>query len=139
MSSGDVNAIIRAFLAAQASLTAVVSTRIHCPRIPEKSALPALAFFGRGGDSNPHIPPIVTPSVQFDCWGSDPIQARQVYHTLYDILQGMENQSVVIAPNTYRILSAAEEVQPQDLQDVEYPGYFKVLAFFSIKVQISPV
>lgn len=135
--SGDVNAILRAYLAAQAGLTAVVSTRIYCPRLPEKASLPALSFFARGGSSTPYIPPIVDPSFQFDCWGTSPIEARSVYAALYDVLQGIENQSVVVGGSTYRILSAVEEVQGQDIQDVEYPAYHRVVAFFKVTIQIS--
>ncbi len=36
---------------------------------------------------------------------------------------------------TYKILSAIEEVQGQDLVDVEIPNYFRTLCFFSIMVR----
>jgi hypothetical protein len=134
--SRDVNSIMRAYLAAQAGLTAVVSTRIYCPRLPEKASLPALAFFVRGGSSTAYIPPIVDPSFQFDCWGNSPIEARSVYTALYDVLQGIENQSVAVGGDTYRILSAVEEVQGQDIQDVENPGYHRVMTFFKVVIQI---
>jgi hypothetical protein len=135
--SGDANSILRTWLAAQASLTAVVSTRIYCPRLPEKATLPALAFFVRGGSSTPYIPPLVDPSFQFDCWGSSPIEARSVYTALYDVLQGQENLPVVVGITTYYIKSAIEEVQGQDIQDVEYPDYHRVLTFFRVKIAIA--
>lgn len=134
--SGDVNSIMRAFLAAQAGLTTIVSTRIYCPRLPEKAVLPALAFFVRGGSSTAYIPPIVDPSFQFDCWGTSSIEARSVYTALYDVLQGIENEPVVVGGNTYYIKSAIEEVQGQDIQDVEYPHYHRVVAFFRVKIAI---
>lgn len=131
----DTNSIIKAFLVLQTVLTAIVSDRIVASRLPENTVLPALSFFTRGGSSTPYIPGIVTPSVQFDCWGYTPIIARQVYRALYDVLQGIQNQDVVVGGTTYRILSAIEEVQGQDLQDVDIPDYFKVLAFFSIMIR----
>lgn len=91
----DTNSIIYAYLVAQTTLTAVVGTRIYCPRLPENATLPALGFFTRGGSSTPYIPGIVTPSVQFDCWAESPQGARQVYRALYDVLQGIQNQAIV--------------------------------------------
>ena len=91
MAIADTNAIIRAYLATQTALTALVSTRIYSPRLPENATLPAIGFFTRGGSSTPYIPGIVTPSVQFDCWADNPIEARQVYRALYNALQGIQN------------------------------------------------
>lgn len=128
----DTNSIIRAYLASgvgvTAPLVALVGTRIYCPRLPENAVLPAVGFFTRGGTSNPHIPDLPSPSVQFDCWATTPIIARQVYRALYDALQGI--QQVAVGAN--RILSAREEVQGQDLQDQDIPNYFRVLTFFEI-------
>lgn len=144
--SGDANAILRAYLAGHCwppipppTLIAIVEDRIYCPRLPEKTALPALAFFVRGGDSTPYIPPIVDPSFQFDCWGTSPLEARSVYRALYEFLQDTDNQQVIVGADTYRIFSAIEEVQGQDIQDVEFPSYHKVLTFFKVKIQIEEV
>lgn len=131
----DTNSIIRTFLALQASLTDIVGTKIYCPRIPETVELPALGFFTRGGSSTPYIPGIVTPSVQFDCWGASPLAARQIYRALYDVLQGVQNQSVTVDGSDYLILSAREEVQGQDLQDVDIPSYYRVLTSFEIMIR----
>jgi len=131
----DTNSIIRAFLVVQTVLTNIVFHRIYCPRLPEKAVLPALGFFTRGGSANPHIPGIVSPSVQFDCWGISPQAARQVYRALYDVLQGIQNQTVTVDGSDYTILSAIEEVQGQDLQDVDIPAYYRVLTFFSIMIR----
>jgi len=137
MPSGDVNSILRVYLADAAvnpALFAIVGTRIYCPRLPEKATLPALGFFVRGGSSTPYIPPIVEPSFQFDCWGNNPIEARSVYTALYEALQGIQNVKVTIAPTDYYIKSAIEEVQGQDVQDVEYPNYHRVIAFFRVLI-----
>ena len=134
----DTNSIIRAFLVLQATLTdevgGGVSPRIYCPRLPENASLPALGFFTRGGTSTPYIPGMVTPSVQFDCWATSPLAARQIYRALYDVLQGIQNQTVTVDGSDYLILSAIEEVQGQDLQDIDIPAYYRVLALFSIMI-----
>ncbi len=131
MAVADVNAIIQTYLLTAASLVALVVDRIYCPRLPEKATLPAVSYFVRGGLSTPYIPGIVEPSVQFDCWAANPIDAREVYRALYDALQGIQNITV----GSYQIMSAIEEVQGQDLVDVEIPNYFRVLTFFSIMVR----
>jgi len=130
----DSNAVIRAYLAADPGLITLVGTRIYSPRLPENCPLPALGFFTRGGVNNPHIEPLLNPSKQFDCWGSSPIIARQVYRALYDALQGIQYTKVTTGGTDYYILSAIEEVQGQDLQD-EMQGYFRVLTFFQIIVR----
>ncbi len=131
----DTNSIIRAYLVDQTVLTDIVAMRIISPRIPENTVLPALGFFTRGGSSTPYIPGIVTPSVQFDCWGATPLVARQVYRALYDVLQGIQNVTVTVDGSDYLILGATEEVQGQDLQDVDIPEYFRVLTSFSIMIR----
>ena len=139
MSLPDSNAIIWKYLTTASALTnpliALVGARIYCPRLPENATLPAVGFFTRGGTSTPYIPDMPDPSVQFDCWADDPIEARQVYRTLYDALQGIQNVAVTIGANTYYIISAREEVQGQDLAEDEIPNYYRVLTFFEIKVR----
>ncbi len=131
MAIADTNSIIRAYLTTCGTLTGLIggaTPRIYCPRLPENCILPALGYFTRGGRSSPYIPGIITPSVQFDCWGNTPIEARQVYRALYDSLQGIQNYP-------YEILSAIEEVQGQDLVDELVPNYFRTLCFFSIMIR----
>ena len=91
----DTNSIVRTYLATQTVLTTLVGARIYCPRLPENATLPAVSFFTRGGLSTPYIPGMPEPSVQFDCWADNPIEARKVYRALYDSLQGIQNISVV--------------------------------------------
>ena len=131
----DSNTIVNAYLSVDPGLVALVGARIYTPRLPERAGLPAIGFFTRGGTNNPHIEPLLNPSKQFDCWGSNPIIARQVYRALYDALQGIERTKVSIAGTDYYILSAIEEVQGQDLVDAEIPNYFRVLTFFQIMVR----
>jgi hypothetical protein len=131
MAIPDANAIVRAYLAANAGLTAIVGTRIYCPRLPEDATLPALGFFIRGGTSSPYTPEITSPSFQFDCWANSSIGARALYRALYDALQGIQN--VTVGSNL--ILGAREEVQGIDLVDVDVPNFFRVLCFFQIMIR----
>lgn len=134
MAITDVNAVVRSYLATCGTLTALiggVNPRIYCPRLPENATLPALSFFSRGGVNNPYIPGIITTSIQVDCWASTSIVARQIYRTLYDNLQGIQDTTV----GAYKILSAIEEVQGQDLVDSEIPDYFRVLSFWSLMIR----
>ena len=131
----DTNRIIRAHLAANAGFVALVGARIYCPRLPENATLPAVSFFTRGGISTPYIPEIVSPSIQFDCWADDPIEARSIYRALFDALQGIQDTKITIGGTDYWILGAREEVQGQDLVDAEIPNYFRVLTFFEIMIR----
>ena len=135
MSLPDTNAIIRTYLTTASMfvdpLIALVGNDIFCPRAPENADLPNVTFFTRGGRSTPYIPDLPSPSVQFDCWADDPIEAREIYRALYDALQGIQN--VVVGSNT--ILSSVEEVQGQDLVDTDIPGRFRVLSFWEIMIK----
>lgn len=142
----DTNAVIQAYLKADVGIHALVADRIYCPRLIENAVLPAIGFFTRGGSrANPHIPPLLSPSKQFDCWAKTEevagveikgsITARAVYRALYDALQGIQNVKVTIGATDFYILSAIEEVQGQDLVDVDIQGYFRVLTFFEIIVR----
>ena len=130
----DTNAIIRAYLVTQTTLTGLiggVNPRIYCPRLPENATLPAISFFTRGGLTNPHIEKIVSPSVQFKCWAGNPIDAREVYRALFSALQGIQ----MVTVGSYSILGALEEVQGQDLVDADIQGYFNVLTFFEVMIR----
>jgi hypothetical protein len=131
MNLPDTNTILRTYLLTQDDLTALVGQRIYCPRAPENATLPNITFFTRGGRSTPYIPDLPSPSVQIDCWADDPIEARELYRTLYDALQGIQN--VTVGSNV--ILSAIEEVQGQDLVDTDIPGRFRVLSFWEIMIR----
>ncbi len=136
MAIADTNAVLISYLTTASTkvspLIALVASRVYCPRLPENASLPAVSLFTRGGpDTNPHIPGIVIPSVQIDCWADDPLEARNIYRKVYDALQGIQNVTV----GSSQIMSAIEEVQGQDLVDVEIENYFRVLTFFSVMVR----
>ena len=130
----DVNEIVRSYLIANLDIIALFapdSPRIYCPRLPENTKLPAVNLFVRGGSSTPYIPNIPSPSFQIDCWDDNLIGARLLYRTVYSALQGIQDITV----GAFKILSAIEEVQGQDLVDSEIPNYFRVLTFFSIMIR----
>ncbi len=135
----DTNVIVRTYLLESSVLTdpliALIGARLHCPRLPQNAVLPAISFFGRGGSADAEVPSVFSPSVQFDCWADNLIEARQVYRALYDALQGLDSAEVTIDGTLYYIMKAREEVHGQDLVDVDIPDYFRVLVFYSITIQ----
>jgi len=144
----DTNYIIREYLVNNAGMIAFFAPdapRIYCPRLPEKTTLPAISFFTRGGSSSPYIPPLPEPSVQFDCWAEEyagapssaSVRARTVYRALYDVLQGIQREVVAVGGTSYIIWSAIEEVQGQDLVDVDIQGYFRTMAFFKFMIKAT--
>jgi len=139
MSLVDTDRLIRQYLTTAHAFTnpliALVGSRIYCPRLPENATLPAVSYFTRGGTADYNVVHIASPSVQFDCWADNSIDAREVYRALFDALQGLGNAPVVIGGTTYYITKAREEVQGQDLVDVEIPNFFRVLTFYSITIQ----
>ena len=135
----DTNILLRTYLltasATNNPLIALIGARMYCPRLPENAQLPAVSFFTRGGGSSVERPTGYWPSVQFDCWAANSIDAREVYRKLYDALQGLGNAPVVVGGVTYYIIQAREEVQGQDLVDVEIPNYFRVMTFYSVTIR----
>lgn len=139
----DTNALIRAHLLTSSVLTdplialigGIASPRLYCPRLPENAILPAVSFFTRGGVADAEVPSIFSPSVQFDCWADNPIDAREVYRALYDALQGLDSVSITVDGTIYYIMKAREEVHGQDLVDIDILGYFRVLTFYSITIK----
>ena len=142
MAIADTNKIIRDYLITQTTLTDLIggaTPRIYCPRLPGNTILPAVSYFTRGGSSDLHIKPILSPSIQFNCWALDydgapsdaSVRAREVYRALYDALQGIQ----MVTVGAYTILSAREEVQGQDLVDADIPNYFRVLTFFEVMIR----
>lgn len=132
----DTNVVIREYLIAQATLTDLVGERIYAANpLPENTPLPAIAFFTRGGTSLSAVPVVVSPSVQFNCWAEDPIEARKIYRALYDVLNGLGNAEITIDGINYYITGVVEETQGQDIQSTDIPGYWNTLTFYSITIR----
>ncbi len=133
---GDPIAIMHQYLSDQLPLMDLCSGGIYSPRLPSTKSPPALAFFIRGGTSNPHIPPTPSPSFQFDCLADDPREAYKIYRELYDTIQGLQNETVTVAGTDYRIMSVVEEVQGQQIQPVDPKDYHRVLGLFQVTMEV---
>ena len=132
----DTNVVIGDYLVSRTALTALVSTHIYAANpLPKDVTLPCISFFTRGGTSIPSVPQIVVPSVQFSCWATTALGAREIYRALYDELNGLYDANVTIGGTVYWIMRAIEEVQGEDLQDIDIPGYWRVLTFYSITIR----
>ncbi len=134
--TGNPVAIMRTYLGDQLPLMALITGGLYSPRLPESKSPPAMAFFVRGGTANPHIPPIPSPSFQFDCWADSPEVAYDIYKELYDTIQGLQNQTVTVGGTDYRIMSAVEEVQGQQIQPVDPQDYHRVLGLFQVTMEV---
>ena len=135
----DTNAIVLTYLRTS-GLEAAVGGRIFCPRLPEGTSLPAISFFTRGGSALPIKGADVSPSIQFDCWADNPIEARDLYGVLFEFLQGTGGYytasiAVTVGADTAHILEAHEEVHGQDIRDIDLPKLFSVRAFFTIRMK----
>ena len=138
----DTNLLIRTYLLTSSvtndPLIALIGAKLYQGRLPLNAVLPAISYLTRGGVASPEVPSVVSPSIQFDCWASNPTGAREVYRALYDAMQGLGNAEVTIGGTTYYITKAREEVQGQDLQDIDIPSYFEVRTFYSVTVRDYP-
>ena len=137
---GNPVAIMHTYLSAQAPLMALATGGLYSPRIPGGKSPPAIAFFVRGGTSNPHIPPLVTVSFQFDCWAnSDDTpneDAYDIYLELYETLQGIQNKIVTVGADTYKIKSVVEEVSGQQIQPVDPKDYHRTMGLFQAMMEV---
>jgi len=131
MAIADINSIINTYLNTLTTLIALTSTRIYAVLLPEDPVLPAVSYNVIGGPNDPYIPGRLNPSVQFDCWAENEIDAWEVYRKLYDGLQGVQFKTV----GDYQIQSAIEEVQGQVITDAEISGFFRVMCIFSLVIR----
>lgn len=122
----DAGAAIRTSLLTQTTLTSVISTRLWAERVtPLEGYVPAqggaIAFRIRGGGTMYHNG-LISPSVQFKCYGIDEKTANTVYRALFDTLHDKAFSS---------IRAAQCEVLGQTAQepDTQWPY---VLTFFTI-------
>ncbi len=135
----DTNMVILNYLRTS-GLEAAVGGRIYCPRLPEKATLPAISFFTRGGSALPIKGVDVSPSIQFDCWADNPIEARDLYGILFEFLQGTGGYytasiAVTVGADTAYIREIHEESHGQDIRDIDLPNLYSVRAFFSMRIK----
>ena len=137
---GNPVAIMHKYLSAQAPLMALATGGLYSPRIPGGESPPAIAFFVRGGSSNPNIPPLPTVSFQFDCWAnSDDTPAEdayEIYLELYDAIQGIQNKIVTVGGTPYKIKSVIEEVSGQQIQPVAPETYHRTMGLFQVMMEV---
>jgi hypothetical protein len=128
----DVHDIIRDYLLTQSGVTTLVSTRIYAGRDvpPETYALtdgPCITLRVRGGNED-YEGALLTPSVQFKCYGATDYVANSVYRALDDALHG-DGLSATL-------LHGEREVQGQPLEEpqTEWPY---TLAFYQVMIRNS--
>lgn len=126
----DSNEVVRAFLVAQPEIQAVVDQRVFCPRIPEDSELPAIGLHTAAGHGLEKLPEVFSASVQIDCWASTLMEAREVYRTVYDVMQWRWG----LTSGASTLLSIYEETHGQDMPE-EPLHYWRVLSQWRITIQ----
>lgn len=128
----DVHDIIRDYLLTQSGVTDLVGTHIYAGRDvpPETYALdddgPCVTFRVRGGNED-YEGALLTPSVQFKCYGATDYEANEVYRAVDDALHVQHDA-------TTGILHAEREVMGQPLEEpqTEWPY---TLAFYLVMVR----
>jgi len=131
--------IIWAYLGAVEALTDIVGTlpiRIYGGAVPEGAGYPSISYSSRGGPPpNPYITGIQKISYQFDCWAETALGASALQIALFNALQGVQNEEVVVDGTTYKILGARAETPPQELMTEDIPTIYRVLTFFEIMLK----
>ncbi len=128
------NKVLREYLLADTALAALVGTNVAYPDLPADTdiagkmgtAVRAVVFGARGGRSDIETP-LLRPSYQVRCWALRPAEAREVYAAVFDALHGKNN----LAGTSGKILSAFEEVSPQDVTDDD-TGWATVIGFYRL-------
>lgn len=76
------------FLSAQASITALVSTRIYPVKLPQGVTFPCLSYQLISEPRDYTLDKVSVPNatVQFDCWGKTYLEANQLGDALVNVL-----------------------------------------------------
>ena len=119
---------LRDYLLTQAGLMALTGTRIYAeanspPAGYKPSDGGAVCFKARGGRPD-YVDVIVTPSMQFKCYGATELLANLVYAALYDALHNAQ---------TNAIRGARCEILGTTLAEPE-TGWPFVLTFFRVPI-----
>lgn len=125
----DAVAAIREVLLADGPLVTKVSDRIHLQRLPEGHDFDqqALVLSTRGGTTELYVP-FIRPSLQFQCWGKDTIDAQETYRLLHDALHDKSRVSV----SSGFLVYSFEEVHGQNLIDPDSKRPYVVAMFRAI-------
>ena len=114
----DVHDVIRDYLLTVSGVTDLVGTRIYAGRDVPPSSFSlvddgaCIAFRVRGGDED-YEGALLTPSVQFKCYGQTDLEANTVYRALDDALQV---QHLMPDPGQYAADLAVASLGERDLQ-----------------------
>jgi hypothetical protein len=142
----DSNAAFVAWISQSTALTGLLGAAmgiqpgppaIYCGMLPEgyKPEVNgrAITFATRGGPGADPEVPIISPSIQVECWAPALCsqQAREVYRALFDQIAGKCN--INLGANGY-ILSCIEEVHGQDLTDPD-TQWTSVLAYYRLTLR----
>jgi len=134
----DPHSTIRTFLAADSTLTALISARLYAGRdVPppayKPNTGPAICFRVRGGageyGGRDYEDALVIPSVQFKCYGATEVTAMTCYRTLVDALHNGSDGD---------ILHAEESGIGQPLEESGTERRWRfVLCFFDVMIRAS--
>lgn len=125
----DANAKIREFLVADVPLVNLCGTRIYAGRdVPPEGYNPAdgdaITFKIRGGSPD-YDDALLSPSVQFKCYGATELAAMACYRALYDALHNGTGATV---------LHGESEILGQALEEPDTQWTF-VLAYFTVMLR----
>ena len=122
----DAVAAIQEVLLADAALVVKVGDRVYLQRLPEGHDFDqqAVVLTVRGGSTDLYVP-FIRPSVQFQCWGKDTIDAQEVYRLLFEALHDRSRISVASG----FLIFAFEEVFGQTLIDPDTKKSYVIAIF----------
>ena len=125
----DAVAAIQEVLLADAALVVKVGDRVYLQRLPEGHDFDnqAVVLTIRGGSTDLYVP-FIRPSVQFQCWGKDTIDAQETYRLLHDALHDKSR----VAVGSGFLVYAFEEVHGQNLIDPDSKRPYVVAMFRAI-------
>jgi hypothetical protein len=120
--------IIRTYIAANAGLTALVSTRIYwgttMPAGYTVDAGPAILMNTRGGGQD-YTSKVLQPTISFQCIAGDDLAAFNVAKALYDALNDKQ---------TYSIMEARQTTPPQLIFDQD-SGFHIALVYYECQIR----
>ncbi len=125
----DTVATMQQVLLADAALVVKVGDRVYLQRLPEKHNFSeqAVVLSVRGGTTELYVP-FIRPSVQFQCWGKDTIDAQETYRLVHDALHDKSR----VAVSSGFLVYAFEEVHGQNLIDPDSKRPYVVAMFRAI-------
>ena len=112
---GDFEAILLAYLGAQATLTAETGTRIYVDELPEGFTIAKALVLDAASGSDHEIVPASEMFVEFRCYGANPIDAKAVYLALHTVLRAIPSGGVTMS--TKKVWWSGKTFGPTRLDD----------------------